>query len=222
MPNGVTLYNKYLFGDCIQSTVIKSLNNAPGLPGGGGIDSDTAGRIGYKNIDTGVKVAGSNKGRIQGICCGITAGWMVALLGGNEEATAHNQFTSFFKGPLRFQGGYVKDFKGNSSSIKSLLAGFGLKNTNKANSSETMTPEKIASVLPGEQGYWAGYLSAYAHAIGIGYKNYRYFIMEPNGGLFEYRNKKKFAADLKAFLKARRDRKSPGTDATMEAYFYTS
>ena len=85
-----------------------------------------------------------------------------------------------------------------------------------------MTPEKIASVLPGEQGYWAGYLSAYAHAIGIGYKNYRYFIMEPNGGLFEYRNKKKFAADLKAFLKARRDRKSPGTDATMEAYFYTS
>ena len=85
-----------------------------------------------------------------------------------------------------------------------------------------MSPENIASFLPPEQGNWAGYISAYAHAIGIGYRNYRYFIMEPNGGLFEYSNKGKFMSDLSAFLKARRNKKALGTDATMKVYFYTA
>jgi hypothetical protein len=220
MANGVNLYNEYLFGGCYKSTIVKSFNNAPGLLGGGGIDANAAARIGFKNIDTGARIAGSNKGRIQGICCGITAGWMVALLGGNSAASGHGEFTSFFMGPLRFQGSYVKDFKGNSSSIKSLLDGFGLRNSNQANSSETMSSNNIGSFLPPEQGTWAGYISAYAHAIGIGYRNYRYFIMEPNGGLFEYSNKRKFISDLSAFLNARRNKKAGGTDATMKVYFY--
>jgi hypothetical protein len=222
MANGVNLYNEYLFGGCYKNTIVKSFNNAPGLPGGGGVDADATGRIGFKNIDTGERVAGSNKGRIQGICCGITAGWMVALLGGNSGASDHGEFNGFFMGPLRFQGAYVKDFKGNSSSIKSLLDGFGLRNSNKANSSQTMSPYNIGSFLPPEQGTWAGYISAYAHAIGIGYRNYRYFIMEPNGGLFEYSNKRKFISDLSAFLNARHKRKGVGTHATMTAYFYTA
>lgn len=220
MANGVTLYNELLFGNCYKNTIVKSFNNAPGLPGGGGIDTDTATRIGFKNIDTKKKIAGTNKKRIQGICCGITAGWMVALLGGNSGATDHSQFTDFFIGPLRFQGGYVKDFKGNSSSIKILLQRFGLNNSNKTNVSETMSADNIASFLPVDDGMWSGYISAYSHAVGIGYKDYRYFIMEPNGGLFEYSNKAKFVSDLKVFLNARRTRKAPGTDASMKAYFY--
>lgn len=223
MTNGVELYNEHLFRGCYKNTIVKSFNNAPGLPGGGGgIDADAAARIGFKNIHTGERVAGSNKGRIQGICCGITAGWMVALLGGNSSATEHGEFTDFFMGPLRFQGGYVKDFKGNSSSIKALLDGFGLKNSNKVNASETMSPDNIASFLPPEEGTWAGYVSAYAHAIGIGYRTYRYYIMEPNGGLFEYQNKVKFVNDLRAFLEARRNKKAPDADAVMKVYFYTA
>lgn len=222
MTNGVTLYNEYLFGGCYKNTIVKSFNNAPGLPGGGGIDSDTAGRIGFKDINTKKRIAGSNKNRIQGICCGITAGWMVALLGGNSSATDHAEFTDFFMGPLRFQGGYVKDFKGNASSISSLLKGFGLSNSNQTNASTGMTADNIASFLPGEEGVWSGYISAYSHAIAIGYQDYRYFIMEPNGGLFEYSNKAKFVNDLKTFLNARRTRKAPGTMASMKAYFYTA
>ena len=223
MP-GIYLYKKTLFVNNIASTQVTSLNSAPLLgstDSGRGIDQDAAGRIGGKNMTTGTKVAGSNKGRTQGICCGITAGWMVAFLGGNSSATDHDGFKQFFT-ILRFQGAYVKDHKGNSSSIPLLLKGFGLSNSNPSNSSTEMTQSGLISSLPDEDKTWAGYISAYAHAIGIGYKNYRYFIMEPNGGLFEYRNKAKFAADLTSFLQARRDSKASGTVATMKAYFYTA
>lgn len=219
MGNGVSLYNKYLFGSCYKSTIITSFNNAPGLPGMGGIDSDAASRIGYKNINTGEKVAGLKKGRVQGICCGITAGWMVALLGGNSAATDHDEFVNFFLGPLRFQGAYVKDFKGNASSVNILLEGFGLSNLKKV--AVAMAPDNIASFLP-QAHVWAAYIGAYDHAVGIGYRHYRYFIMEPNGGLFEYQNKASFVSDLSAFLCARRDTKEPGTEATMKGYFYSA
>jgi hypothetical protein len=229
MTNGVELYNKYLFGGCYKSTVIKQFNNAPGLPGGGGgIDADAAARLGYKNIHNHIKVAGSNKKnrsgkpRVQGICCGITAGWMVAMLGGNSAATKHDEFKDFFMGPLRFQGGYVADFKANSSSIKPLLDRFGLKNSNKVNAPETLSPDNIASFLPPEEGTWAGYVAAYSHAIGIGYRSFRYYIMEPNGGLFEYQNKAKFVNDLRAFLEARRNTKPRNAVAVMKVYFYTA
>lgn len=220
MANGIHLYNDYLFGGCYKSTIVSGFNNAPGLPGGGGIDADAAARIGFRNINTGERVAGSNKGRVQGICCGITAAWMVALLGGNPAATDHDEFTEFFMGPMRFQGGYVKDFRGNSSSLKPLLERFGLRNSNETNASKIMSPDSIASNLPPENGTWAGYISAYAHAIGIGYRTYRYFIMEPNGGLFEYSNKRKFVDDLRSFLIARRNRRAPNTAPTMKVYFY--
>lgn len=222
MPNGVNLYNESLFNGSYKSTVVRSFNNTPGGGGGGGVDLDTSTRLGYKDMSTGVKVAGTNKGRTQGICCGITAGWMVALLGGNSRATDHTQFTNFFMGPLRFQGAYVKDFKGNSSSLKVIMDRFGLMNSNLDNDYLSMNPQNIKDNLPPEQGAWAGYISAYAHAVGIGYKNYRYFILEPNGGLFEYQNKQKFVDDLSAFLIARRNRKSPGTPAEMKVYFYNA
>lgn len=222
MAKGIVLYDQHLFRNCYKSTIIKYFNNAPGLPGGGGIDADAAARIGYKHINTGALTAGSNKGRIQGICCGITAGWMVAFLGGHSASTDHSEFTDFFMDSLRFQGAYVKDFKGNSSSIKNLLDRFRLSNSNTENVSKTMSPENIASFIPAEEGVWGGYISAYSHAIGIGYRNYRYFIMEPNGGLFEYQNKAKFVSDLGVFLSARCNRKKPGTKATMDVYFYTA
>jgi len=220
MDNGVHLYNEDLFGNCYKSTIVTHFNNAPGLPGSGGIDADVAARIGYKNIETGERVEGINKGRIQGICCGITAGWMAAFLGGNSAATNHDAFESYFMGPLRFQGGYVKDFQPNSSSLYFLLGGFGLTNSNKMNLSQTMTPANIGSELPAEEGAWTGYISAYHHAIGIGYRNYRYFVMEPNGGLFEYSNRKRFVTDLGAFLTARRNKKKPDTDPNMKVHFY--
>ena len=217
MP-GITLYGSQLFQKSYASTVIRHLNNAPGRShaGYGGVDQDVSGRIGYKHMRTGARVAGSNKGRIQGICCGITAGWVVAFLGGNSDAVDHDTFQTFFVTNLRFQGAYVKDHKPNSDSIKLLLEGFGLKNSNPTNSVTEMTPESIESKMPGDT-FWAGYISAYKHAVGIGYKNYRYFIMEPNGGLFEYQNKAHFINDLKAFLLARAN---GADDPSMKVYFY--
>lgn len=220
MP-GTQLYGTQLFGNSTQSTIVRHANNAPvrSSAGHGGVDQDVARRIGGVNMRSGNRLDGSNKGRVQGICCGITAGWVVALLGGNESATDHDSFASFFT-TLRFQGAYVKDHKPNSGSVELLMQGFGLRNSNTSNAATEMTDVGLISTLPGEDGTWAGYISAYGHAVGIGYRNYRYYMMEPNGGLFEYRNKGKFASDLTAFLKARRDRKDAGGDAKMSAYFY--
>jgi hypothetical protein len=216
---GITLYNKQLFMNAYKQKVIRSKNNSPGGPDG--IDSDAQSRLGYY---AGVKssanaVAGSNKDRVQGICCGITAAWMTALLGGEKAAHETTNFEDLFTNRLRFQGAYVKDHAPNSSSVALLLSGFGLSNSNVSNSSIILTPTNIASSLP-KGSSWAGYVSAYAHAIGIGHKSGRFLIMEPNGGLFKYKSESKFADDLKTFLLARRDRKAAGENATMKVYFY--
>lgn len=105
MP-GLNLYGKLLFGQSTASKTVTGQNAA--LAGDGGVDADATGLIGGRNIDTGASVSGTNKGRRQGICCGVTAGRMVAFLGGNEDATDHGGFASFFT-RLRFQGAYVKD-----------------------------------------------------------------------------------------------------------------
>ncbi len=175
-----------------------------------------------QDLETGERCAGSLHGRVLGICCGITAAWMVAFLGGNLAARSHEEFTSLFMGPLRFQGAYVKDYVSNSSSIKILLEYYGLRNTNRLNVSKKISKDNIFSNLPTELRTWAGYLSVFEHAIGIGYCNYRYFIMEPNAGLFEYINRMHFLKDIEQFLCARQNIKSKRPDATMKGYFYTS
>jgi hypothetical protein len=217
---GISLYGKQLFINAYKQKMIRSKNNSPGGPGG--IDSDAQGRLGYYAGDqksSANVVAGSNKGRVQGICCGITAAWMTALLGGEKAAHETTNFEDLFTNRLRFQGAYVKDHAPNSSSVALLLSGFGLSNTNASNSSVSMTPTNVASSLP-KGSTWAGYVSAYQHAIGIGHKSGRYLIMEPNGGLFKYKSKSKFVSDLTTFLLARRDRKAAGHNANMKVYFY--
>lgn len=198
---GTQLYGAQLFPNAQFQAVVKRRNNAPGLPGGGGVDADTAGRIGYRNIDTGARVAGTNKGRIQGICCGITAGWIVALLNGNEHATEIDGFKEFFLGPLRFQGAYVKDFKPNSKSVEELYKSFGIEGRYNKTGRVVLNSDNINANLP-DVPLWAGYVSSSRHAIGIGYRTYRYYVMEPNGGLFVYRNRDKMAADLKGCVLA--------------------
>ncbi|MEM6304090.1 MAG: hypothetical protein AAF744_05175 [Pseudomonadota bacterium] len=216
---GVKLYKKTLFTNAYQSTIIKSQNTAPVGPEG--VDTAVSDRIGGRKMSDNKKVKGSNKGRSQGICCGITAGWMGALLSGNAAATEHSGFKEFFT-TLRFQGAYYKDYTGKPGGITLLFERFGINNSNPATTSTEMTDTGVAGNLPGEESAWAGYISAYDHAVGVGYRDYRYFILEPNGGLFEYQNKAKFVADLTAHLQARRDRKDAGGDVSVKAYFYNA
>ncbi|MGD1925219.1 MAG: hypothetical protein ACFB03_13670 [Paracoccaceae bacterium] len=221
---GIRLYKKALFTHSVKSTIVKGLNNAPvrNTAGLGGVDHDVRMKFGGKNMRSGKKEVGWSKFRMSGICCGISAAWIVAFLGGNSDATDHDAFKEFFEGSLRFQGSYVKFHMPNQDSVPLMMKAFGLELARTDNDATEITDTGLAGLLPLETQSWAGYVVGWTHAIAIGYKGERYYIVEPNGGLFEYRNNRQFVADLTGYIIARRDRKAPGAPAKMKAYFYSA
>lgn len=192
----VTLYGKSLFGNAYKSAVVRGMNNAPG--GDGGVDSDVQHNLGAPG-------GSSMKDRKHGICCGITVAWIVGVCHKRDDAVNSTGFDAYFRNVLRFQGAYIKDFKGNVDAMDD-LQGIQPQGLGKAASGKC-TEDELSGLFP-SSGAWASYLGLYHHAVGIGYSGSRYLIMDPNAGLFKYKSKSDFISDVKALCAARRQAKN--------------
>ena len=196
----VTIYGKSLFGSAYKFKQIRYQNNAPG--GLDGVDSDVQHNLGAPG-------SSSMKDRKHGICCGISIAWIIGVCHKREDAVNTTGFEAYFRDVLRFQGAYIKDFKGNVDAIDDLegIQTQGLAKIATGNA----TDDDLSGRFPAT-GAWAAYLGLYHHAVGIGSSGSRYLIMDPNAGLFKYKNKSDFISDIKALCSARRDAKKGGPD----------
>lgn len=196
----INLYGASVFGQAYKAAEIRGMNNAPG--GDGGVDTDV-------QFNLGAPGASSMRDRKHGICCGIAVAWIVGVCHKREDAINTTHFKDYFDNVLRFQGAYVKDFKGNAGAMDDLqgIHPLGLK---KAASGST-TDDALAGLFP-SSGAWAAYLSLYHHAVGIGCSSSRYLIMEPNAGLFKYKSKSAFITDVKQLCQVRRAKKNGAAD----------
>lgn len=192
----VTLYGKSLFGQANKSAIIRGMNNAPG--GADGVDEDV-------QFSLGAPGGSAMKDRKHGICCGITVAWIVGVCHKRSDAVNTTGFDAYFRDVLRFQGAYIKDFKGNVGAMDDLQGiqpqGLGKVASGKA------TEGELSGRFP-MFGAWGAYLGLYHHAVGIGYAASNYLIMDPNAGLFKYKNKSDFVSDVKALCRARREAKN--------------
>lgn len=195
----VNLYGASLFGNAYKFAVIRGSNNSPG--GDGGVDLDVQYRLGADNSPRG------KLDRRHGICCGITVAWIVGVCHRREDAVNTTNFENYFRNVLRFQGAYLKDVNETVGGMDE-LNGVHPMGVNKIRSGRC-TSDELSGVFPAS-GTWAAYLGLYHHAVGIGtdsgtFSN-RYLIMEPNGGLFKYKNKNDFITDVKQLCDVRRRR----------------
>ncbi|MGN6226233.1 MAG: hypothetical protein ACTHNM_02265 [Dyella sp.] len=209
----VNLYGASLFGNAYKSAVIRGKNNAPG--GEGGVDVDVQYRLGAPG-------SASMLDRKHGICCGITVAWIIGFCHGNDEAKNTTNFPDYFANTLRFQGAYLKDHKGNVSSIDD-LDGIHPHGLVRAGNGKCAV-NALSGLYP--DGTWAAYLGVWHHAIGIGRTgggfghSARYCIMDPNAGLFKYKNKSEFTADVRALCEARRASKGESAGAKISYTFF--
>lgn len=209
----VTLYGASLFGNAYKSSVIKGKNNAPG--GDGGVDVDVQYRLGAPGSPTMLD-------RKHGICCGITVAWDIGFCHGRAEAVNTTNFSSYFMNQLRFQGAYLKDHKGNVNSIDD-LDGIHPHGLARAGSGKCKVDD-LSGLYP--DGTWAAYLGIWHHAVGIGRMgggvlgSARYCIMDPNAGLFKYKNKSEFTADVRQLCEARRASKNQSAQSKISYTFF--
>ncbi|MGC1273863.1 MAG: hypothetical protein WBC44_09165 [Planctomycetaceae bacterium] len=208
----IQLYKKPLFGFATEHMEVRSRNNAPG--GADGVDEDVQFRLGADNSPLG------KKDRKHGICCGITVAWMIGFAHRRPEATRTDQFSDYFRDVLRFQGAYLKDKRGNIGGIDELGQKY-VHDCVRISEVKNVAPQALLTSFPSNSTpVWAAYLAAYHHAIGFGYSNFRYYIMEPNAGLYSYQNKSKFESDFRALIDARRAAKHEPMPGKVSAWFY--
>jgi hypothetical protein len=208
----IMLYKKALFGFCTEHVEVRRQNHAPG--GVDGVDQDVQFRLGADNSPLGMQ------DRRHGICCGITIAWMVGFAHQRSEATSIDQFPAYFRDVLRFQGAYLKDMKGNIGGIDELGQKY-VHDCVKISEVKNVAPLALLAAFPSNATpVWTGYLGAYHHAIGFGYARYRYYIMEPNAGLYIYQNKRRFEDDFKGLIEARRASKNAAMPGQVSAWFY--
>jgi len=134
-----------------------------------------------------------------GICSGITSSWMIALLNANkmQEARDTAKFPELYNNSLRFQGAYFKELHGTAekhlpaAGVVAVVNGEPLVKIEKRNIATNDIPTL---------GWWACYVSMRGHAIGIGKYNKFFHIMDPNFGLFTYRDQMDFVADVNGLI----------------------
>lgn len=210
----VQLYRANLLTRASESVVVKALNNAPG--GVDGVDPKVQSRLGATGSPLPIV------DRKHGICCGITVAWLIGLVNNRSEARTVGEFDGYFKNVLRFQGAYLKDAKGNIGGLDELAQSY-VHGCKKLAGYKQIAPHTLAGLMPKNNIIWAAYLALYHHAIGIGYANYRYFIMEPNAGLFSYQSQRSFLSDVRDLVEARRvSKKLIGPGQAIGAWFYTA
>lgn len=202
----VNLYNSLLFGNADDHCEVRHLNNAPA-----GVDGvDLSARQ--------VLLAADGADRNHGICCGISVAWLVGLVNGREESWDCGEFQAYFMNVLRFQGAYIKQGHQRGGDFDRLAQHY-VHNCVLVSHSGNSTTQQLFEAMP--EGFsWGAYLSVWGHAIGIGYHNDRWFIMDPNAGLYAYRFVDKFKTDVSGFVEARRVRKHAPGYATFLFWFY--
>lgn len=213
-----TLYGATLFTRANQEAVIRGKNNAPG--GADGVDADVQVRLGAPGLED---IGLSAKDRKHGICCGITLSWLIGFCHSVQGAQSCAHFPDYFRDNLRFQGAYFKDNKGNVHSIDDLAnAGFahGCVKICKS-SSVSMNTFKLSNLGGGLPDKFAMYLGIWHHAIGAAVTKGRYYIMDPNAGLFAYFDQKDWEADLNDLVEARRKSKGKTQGDKFSVYPYT-
>ena len=213
MPGAHLYANTMSYARSTTSTTAVGFNASPAPEDG--MDADVIGRIGYLEqafnaggrwIPGTTQHAGTNKGRMQGICCGITTAWLAGFLNNNPMATDHAQFRDYLVEVLRFQGAYGKDYGDTADDQRQLLLRICQNTLNLAHREAIVTPHNMAVSIPFHRldafGTWGAYLHAHGHATGFGSRRFgKTYIMDANGGLFEYTNRHDFTQDLKDYLR---------------------
>lgn len=180
----------------------------------------------FENVDTEVIVRHKNNtkdlnvdpdtGNVGGgICSGITTAWIVMFLNDNQSAFPA-KFEENFE-VTRFHGAYFKELHGKTPDhIEKMdkVLDSRLSEVNRQSQRQTSS-----LILPSDT-KWAAYLSIWGHAIGIGKTNNKYYIMDPNYGLFVYNDKSDFLTDLQTFVEARAKRKNQDSSAKFGAIFF--
>lgn len=186
--NGGTLFTR-----AASECIIRGQNNAPAT-----IDPDTE------------NVGG-------GICSGITSSWVACLLNANKRPEARDtaKFGDLYSNVLRFQGSYFKELHGTSenhlnqlATTPILLHGKHIGNLEK----RTVIGANLPNV-----GWWASYITMTGHAVGAGSYTGFYHIMDPNYGLFTYREEAGFISDINGLIDEYMNYK--GRDANYKAKF---
>jgi hypothetical protein len=168
-------YGPENYGGHDHASKVIQLNNAPA--GAGGVSSDVQVLL-----------------RGRGICCGITTSWIIALLNGVPEATDMVRFQEFFQ-VLRFQGAYMKaaqgDAKGNLAKVffAQMLAAHMDARCRLLSEASDVRFVLDGSMFPVPGKTWACYAGLYGHAIGAAESNSMFYLMDPNYGLYRYRER---------------------------------
>ncbi|QHQ36755.1 hypothetical protein [Algicella marina] len=154
-----------------------------------------------------------------GICSGITSSWMLALLNGVAEAIDTDSFVAYFNDVLRFQGGYLKDMGGRADDFFAQMNMKGL-DTQIGSTGTVRTAELTIAHLP-DSDTWAAYVALWGHAVGMAQKDGRFFLMDPNYGLFEYATLEEMVDMLNKGANARRRDKGKTKTDEMVFQFYS-
>jgi hypothetical protein len=210
-------YGRDCYGRADGTASVSNSNNAPA--GEGGVDSDVVGRLGGKTPG-GAKVDSKTKGRRVGICSGITSAWIIGCLNGYPAATATDGFKDYFVNVLRFQGAYMKDFdpKAKTDDFVAQLAKVGFAAGIKLDKLEKVRNVANGGVLPAS-GSWACYAAVFGHAVGVAADGSKWYLMDPNYGLFVYNGRDKMTLDLQRVMDERAS--SPDKKATLRFFVKT-
>ncbi|MCG8578150.1 MAG: hypothetical protein MI810_24945 [Flavobacteriales bacterium] len=183
---------KPLFGNADKEVIVRHKNNTKDL----NIDPDT-----------------SNVGG--GICSGITTAWLVMFLNDNQSAYPA-QFEENFE-VTRFQGAYFKELHGKTPDHIEKMDKVLDSRLRELNRQQQRLTSGLS--LP-TASKWGAYLSIWGHAVGIGKAGNKYYIMDPNFGLFVYNSKSDFLADVQTLVEARAARKKQNSSAKFGAIFF--
>ena len=198
-----------------RSSRVSGKNNAPG--GTGGVDVDTQFELGSDNSPQGMK------DRRHGICCGISATWLVGLVNEVEGSYRTSKFKEYFDNVLRFQGAYIKQSHQDVEQDLDALQGCFTHNVKKFDF-QFSRATNIKSRFPTGKTKWAAYLSIWGHAIAIGRRDNSYYAMDPNLGLFVYEGggtaETAVLDDLQEYVEKRRLKKGQAQDAQFKIWFY--
>jgi len=175
---GATCYEKTKI-----NKIIKAKNKAP--DGDGGVDEKTQETL-----------------QGHGICSGMTTTWVIGFLGTQAGANDVREFEAYFDNVLRFQGAYLKENGGRIE--KQLEAVLKEKLDHDCKKLTASKGKDVKALTIPDKGDWGAYLAVWGHATGIGCKKGLYYIMDPNYGLFEYKSKEDWLADIGIYVEARR------------------
>jgi len=211
----INLYGADLFSRADQFKIIRGKNNAPG--GEGGVDFDVQERLGAPGLET---IGLEKIDRRHGICCGITIAWMIGFCHSVQGAQSTAYFDSYFRDVLRFQGAYLKDNKGNIRSIDDFANRNYVHGCSAINGKRSMTSFSVDNLGQGLPAKYSMYLGIWKHAIAAGVTSGRFYIMDPNAGLFAYFSQSDFEADMNDLIEARRTRKNQLGNAKISVWSY--